>query len=338
MDEQADLKDYDPDQDPEERRLVRKGLRGLQRDVQDFKSSYMNPENDGIFDTIRQQNELFANVKQTNDACMDSRLLTNVSDMAYKKSQKAARGEGHGQGVDVDDFVSRCISFMRQGDEATAGTTSTQRSRRRRGEANDDDEEEGDIGDALNWEWLGTQACFPVNSRPAVPAFLLGPLSVQKRVRAARVRKERQAKQGPVETTRPEELKAADLEKNEKSNLVNLCKNIYKHMNKVRSTASADAQEEAEHLQDNATPEDVEALLSKHNLCDDEGLELMKFALHPTSFGQTVENLFYISFLVKDNLVGVNLDGKGMISIRRSPTSLFSGYRLPQVCRRRQTK
>lgn len=319
IDEQEDLKHYDPDQDPEERRLALKGMRELTRDLQDSRPNYLNPDNDGLHDTIRQQNELFSSVKQTNDACMDSRLLTNVSDLAYKKSQLAARGEGHGQGIDVDDFVSKCISFMRQGGEPRRGISSTQRTRAGGRGANDDDEEEdGDIGDALNWEWLGTQACFPVNSRPPAPAFLLGPLSVQKRVRAPRVRKERSQKQAHVETTRPEELKVADLERNEKSNLVSLCKNIYKHMNTLRNTASAQAEEEASHLGAESTDADVLKILARHDLCDDGGLQLMKFALHPTSFGQTVENLFYISFLIKDNMVGVNTDEQGMISMRKS--------------------
>jgi len=325
MDEQEDLKHYNPDQDPEERRMVRKGFRELFRNTTGFKSKLMRSDNDGLYDTIREQNELFSNVKQTNDACMDSRLLTTVSDMAYKKSQLAAREEGHGQGVDVDDFVSKCITFMRQGGEPTAPPTSTQRARRRRANVDvedDEEEDENDSGDGLNWAWLGSQACFPVNSRPPAPSFLLGPLSVEKRVRAVRVRKER-PKEGPVTAVRPEELKAADLERNEKSNLVTLCKNIYSQMNRTRARAFTQAQKEADSLPEDASGADGMKILSRNNLCDDEGLELLKFALHPRSFGQTVENLFYISFLIKDNMVGINMDGNGMISMRELPLTIL---------------
>lgn len=319
MDEQQDLKYYNPDQDPLERRILRKGLRDLGSTIQDFKATYLNPDNDGLHDTIRQQNELFETVRQTNDACMDSRLLTAVSDLTYKKSQKAARGEGYGQGIDADDFVSKCISFMRQGGAPTAAPTSTQRVRRRGGRADeDDDDEDEDIGDALNWQWFGFQACFPVNSRPPTPAFLLGPLSVQKRVRAPRVRKERSQRQGPVETTRPEELKAADLERNEKSNLTSICTNLHMHMKKTTEKAKVRVDEELQTMF-NRPPSEEEGfeLLAKYNICDDEGLDLIKFALHPTSFGQTVENLFYISFLIKDNHVGLKIDSKGRPSMRK---------------------
>eukprot|EP00045_Choanoeca_perplexa_P018161 m.280697 g.280697 ORF g.280697 m.280697 type:complete len:236 (+) comp17736_c0_seq18:441-1148(+) len=37
-----------------------------------------------------------------------------------------------------------------------------------------------------------------------------------------------------------------------------------------------------------------------------------KFAFNPKSFSQTVENIFYISFLVKDNYVAVSYDDEGL--------------------------
>jgi hypothetical protein len=36
---------------------------------------------------------------------------------ASRKAKNAAMGDGS-QDVDVDDFISKCISFMRKGDEA----------------------------------------------------------------------------------------------------------------------------------------------------------------------------------------------------------------------------
>lgn len=41
-------------------------------------------------------------------------------------------------------------------------------------------------------------------------------------------------------------------------------------------------------------------------------LSYFEFVLHPTDFGKTVENMFHVSFLVKDGQVGIDLDDKGL--------------------------
>jgi hypothetical protein len=74
--------------------------------------------------------------------------------------------------------------------------------------------------------------CFPHNLRPAVPGFLLGPLSVQKRARKPIQRRERLQKRNPADVVRPEELQKEDLEKVENSNLTTLCRNIRETLRK----------------------------------------------------------------------------------------------------------
>lgn len=73
--------------------------------------------------------------------------------------------EGDGsQDVDVDDFTSKCTSFMRKGDEAlpesnparsSRPATQSQRSRRTQLDS-DGEDDEADDGDAHNWAWLGS--------------------------------------------------------------------------------------------------------------------------------------------------------------------------------------
>ena len=49
-----------------------------------------------------------------NEILNQTRILKHL---ASKKAKNAALGDGS-QDVDVDDFISKCISFMRKGDEA----------------------------------------------------------------------------------------------------------------------------------------------------------------------------------------------------------------------------
>jgi hypothetical protein len=39
--------------------------------------------------------------------------------------------------------------------------------------------------------------------------------------------------------------------------------------------------------------------------------------VNPKLFGQIVENLFYVSFLMKDGLVGIEFDSDGIPSLRK---------------------
>lgn len=315
---------YDPDQDVDERRRIRKGLRDLTKETQDLATEYVVPASNGLRDAIRRADELFTSVKQTSDATIDSRLLVTAGDLALKKTQQLVHGDGS-QAIDIDEFVSKCIAFMKNG----AGDrlySSTQR-RRANGQVrniveDDDAEDEEDVGDALDWEWLGTQACFPSNSRPPVPSFLLGPLSLQKRTRAPRARRER-LQRNNAEEVRPQELQAADLERSDNNNLRKVVIGLHKHLNKTIREGEAKVNEEA-----NEDMSEVEmlSLMHKHNVSDDGGVSLFRFAINPHSFGQTVENLFHVSFLIRDSLVCVEQDGNGLPTLRKSVCHAIDAY------------
>ena len=284
----------------------------------------MTPCSNGLLDTLNKANEIFSGVKQTSDATLDSRLLVSTADLSVKRTQHLNIGDA-APGIDVNDFINKCITFMRKGDASSQGARSTQR--RRIGDDNHDSAEEGsaDEGDAFNWEWLGRQACFPNNLRPPVPGFLLGPLSVQKRVRAQTQRRERLQKRDPRDAVRPEEIKAGAIEKSENSNLTALCRQIRALLDYVQVEGQKNAEAEAT---EDMTEDEIRALMTKHNVSDDGGVSLFRFVINPKSFGQTVENMFYVSFLIKEAAASIQFDSNQLPTLRRYSLPIESVTRL----------
>jgi hypothetical protein len=200
----------------------------------------------------------------------------------------------------------------------------------------DDDGSDSDNGDALDWALLGREACFPANTRPPVSSFLLGPLSVQRRIRATqqRARSQRQPV-GPA--TRPQEVKETDLPASENTNLSSLVKSIKSRLEEhiKAGTEGVDA-ELSEIAEDDLDDEDQAAAFRRFRVAATPGGEaavgLLDFAINPRDFGQTVENLFYISFLVREGNAQVVKDEDGLPLLGLSPPffpglfSIFSMY------------
>ncbi|EGC47244.1 nuclear protein Qri2/Nse4 [Histoplasma capsulatum var. duboisii H88] len=299
---------YDPDQDPEERRKIRKGFRDLVTNLNDSRAEYLQPGSDGIRTTLDKANELYKSVKQTSDATIDSRLLVSAADLSYRRTAKAVLGDGE-TGIDVDEFVSKCISFMRQGPRGEGYSLSSTQRRRRRITGNDPNEEDSDEeGDPLNWDWLGRKACVPNNLRPSLSGFLLGPLSVQKRFRQQSQRRARQARLDPSQNVQPQDVKETDTDKQEVSNLTTMCTDIREILVKTQTHSETLVNEELCRMGSDVSEDVIKEVMSKHAISDDGGVPLFRFCINPKSFGQTVENLFYISFLVRDGSVGISLD------------------------------
>lgn len=305
---------FDPDQDEGERRQIRKGLRDLTRDINDSRSEYMQAGNHGILTTIKKANEIFTKIKQTTDATIDSRLMVNAADLSYKKTTRLALGDV-ATGIDVDEFVSKCISFMRQGTQSPGAASNGTQGRapcasgatqRYNG---DSDDEEG--GEPLDWDSLGRAACLQHNSRPSVSGFLLGPLSVEKRVRAPIQRRARE-RIDPSQAVRPQELREEDLDKQETTNLTSMCTQIHSLLAQAQRNGVKLAEAELEKYSAEDLDGDlVHEIMDKYNVADNGGVPLFRFCINPKSFGQSVENLFYISFLIRDGMVGISTDSRG---------------------------
>ncbi|KAI4744452.1 hypothetical protein E4T50_05206 [Aureobasidium sp. EXF-12298] len=297
---------YDPTQDQHERQEIKKKSRALEREFNENRDLYLK-DGSQLESVIDRANEVFSGVKQTSDATVDSRLFIGISDVLYKSSAQLTLGD-NSTGLDIDDFVSKCIMFMKN-DHGNASATSTQRRRQRQSRRNDDDDEDEDQdpNDVLDWAHLGTHACFPFNLRPPAPSFLLGPLSVQKKLRAQTQRRARQRRDSTVREVRPEALTERDLQTSENNALTTLCSNI-KEILDVHCRVASEAVEALGDVDD----DEILAEMKRHRIARTGGPSLFDFAINPHSFGQTVENIFYISFLIKEGNVGLDMDDDGL--------------------------
>jgi hypothetical protein len=247
---------------------------------------------------VDHQNELMDRVRQPADAMVDSRTMLTLSETVKKRTAQAAARSTQVR-IDPSKFMSKLIRFM--GQNQAAG----------RVQDNDDSEVETDMD--LNWNALGDLA-FAGNRRPAVPSFLVGPLSVEKRVRITQ-RSVRQRREAAPVVSRPEELKPEDMEKSETSQITVLCDKIKERLTSVHNEGLAGLEAGQN---DVSSEKEAARLLHKHHLSSNYEVPLLEFVINPHSFAQTVENLFHISFLVKDGFVLVSTDEDGFPTLSKS--------------------
>ena len=275
----------------------------------------MKPGNDGILHSIQDLGRSLGKVKQTSDAVMEAKALVYASELATKRLDNSLYGSSD-VGLDVDQFVSKCIFFMKNGGNTTdenAGSATQARNRRQTATQAEDGDDDDDTGDGLDWAILGREACFPSNRRPAVSGFLLGPLSVQKRARAT-VRRGKSQRQPTGPATRPQELTQADLQQSENSNLTHVVKGIRSRLQHHIETAS---QELETQLDESATEFEIDLACRERRIYqtpddNEAAVSLFDFVVNPSSFGQTVENIFYTSFLIKEGNLKVLHSDEGL--------------------------
>lgn len=301
---------FDPNQNPEERREVKRRFRELERDFIENREELKNDSGQRLTKTVEEANKIFSNVKQTGDACPDSRLLVNVGDLAYKKSA-ALVSDDNRIGIDLDEFLSKALSYIRSGaDRAVA-------SQRQAHDLDDYDEEQAE---PLDWDYLGRYACYPYNARPPVPSFLLGPLSLEKKQRAPTQRRARQEKDNSREA-RPEALTSQDLTQSDQNSLTTQCTEIRQHLKSRVKRGLATVGKEGITSSETASTARGKALLEEVGLRHADGqtgVPLFRYVVNPQSFGQTIENLFYVSFLIKEGGAGLALDDEGLPVLRKS--------------------
>ena len=222
----------------------------------------------------------------------------------------------------MDEFLSKCITYMRNGgpvnDGNEPGPTGSRRRRARERADSDDEGEDSMHGELLDWESLGRHACFPHNARPAVPSFLLGPLSVQKKQRTQTQRQPRQAKDAPGREARPEALTKDDLQQSDENGLTAICTRIKRHLEQHVEQAQHTL-ERAGFGEEDLGTEPLKAAMRKCRVTNTGGPSLFDYVVNPRSFGQTIENMFYVSFLIKEGAIGIQPDEDHMPTLGACP-------------------
>ncbi|ESK86219.1 nuclear protein qri2 [Moniliophthora roreri MCA 2997] len=238
---------YDPDQDPDEKRAVRRGYREFDKRFE----GNTQRTTEWLIEGVKQSNDLFKQVKNPGEATLDSNILVRLTTSAHQNARNLKSGSGS---FDVDDFLSKLFTLMGGHRKDKRNPNSS------------DNEDEGNS--ALDWAMMGRNALAKSRRVPMV-SFMLGPLSIEqkKRVTVKRAKLEK----NDVDAKKPQEIKEEDISRAE-----------------------------------NETTKNVSIIANK---LDELGkINLFRFFINPKDFAQSVENLFYLSFLIRDGKVAVSLD------------------------------
>ncbi|KZT19054.1 hypothetical protein NEOLEDRAFT_1246067 [Neolentinus lepideus HHB14362 ss-1] len=255
---------YDPDQDPEEKRAVRRNYRDLHKDTEGANHNDYTAEE--LAAKVKRADSLFHQVRAPQEATLDSHFLVMASNMGAQKARAMKSGAG---AFDVDDFVAKLVTFM--------GGRSQELP------PDDSDVEDLDEGDApLDWDKIARKALAKSRRVPAMD-FMLGPLSIEAKKR--NISKRAKLEKNEEEKRKPQEIHEEDITRSENETTKNVVS--------------------------------IERLLEQQ----ESPINLFRFIVNPHDFGQSVENLFYLSFLIRDGKCALDTEsGEPTILLCEPPT------------------
>ncbi|KAN0061206.1 hypothetical protein ACQY0O_006941 [Thecaphora frezii] len=248
----------------EESKRLRSGYRDLQAQAEDAKKNLASYGPQHLVRLLSESEKLYDRIKEPNDALLDSKFLLNMSEMGTQMMKTVKLDGG---AFDVDDYVTRLARFV--GGQAAPIRPQALRNGHANGGGGDHSDEDSEVEDEKDperWDWdkLGRTAASFSRRAPTLD-FLLGPLLIEQKSRKVTRRQPTEISTAP--RAAPAQIRQTDLQQNKESDT----------SIQVRRVAK---------------------LLSEH--AGAHGIGLFRFAINPESFSNTVENLFYISFLIKE--------------------------------------
>ncbi|EEB95416.1 hypothetical protein MPER_05619, partial [Moniliophthora perniciosa FA553] len=257
---------YDPDQDPDEKRAVRKGYREFDKrfEAEIITRGNTQKTTEWLIEGVKQSDDLFKRVKNPGEATLDSNLLVRLTTSAHQNARNLRSGSG---AFGIDDFLSKLVTFM-------GGRKMDQRNPNF---SDDDDEDDS----PLEWEKIGRKAVAKSRRVPVV-GFMLGPLSIEQKKRAAV--KRAKLEKNKADEKKPQEIKEEDISRSGNETTKNVA--ISRPQSLIHRQIASKLEEMGE-------------------------INLFRFFINPNDFAQSVENLFYLSFLIRDGKVALDSDEKG---------------------------
>ncbi|XP_032221894.2 non-structural maintenance of chromosomes element 4 homolog A isoform X2 [Nematostella vectensis] len=266
---------FDPQANPGERLRVRYEYRELIAATEKNRHEFIRPDSRGLHKALDQGEELFSKVKQTREAVLDSHFLVVSSTLGAQQVQQL---QTHLVKFEPEVFAAKLITFM-------GGRNLTNQ--------DDDDDDDGTLSrrrqrevPPLDWNKLGEKVSSKFRKTPSL-TFMFGPLAFD-----------------PPEKKKPQQ-RAKKTDKPDASQKV-----IPSQLDKIESQEEATTKEVTRVyscLVKATVPTDVNG--------DLEPVCFFNFVINPDSFGQTVENIFHLSFLIKEGRASISLkDGLPYIS------------------------
>ncbi|CAI5759556.1 unnamed protein product [Candida verbasci] len=215
-------------------------------------------------------------IKDTKVHLEDSEVFKEASDFAALNARNIKFGNNL-ISLDDLDFLKHLKKFAKTNGSAIIND-----------DLDDDDEEEEEediiegehIFNQTNWLSLG-MLYYQVSKKPISVDFLNGPIESERKKINQRSRNIDDTKGGSSTTAR--QVEASDIQDNEEKNTAYMVRKIYEH-----------------YIQND----------------DGSGIIFYRFFINPFSFSQSIENLFFTSFLIKDGRLKL-YDNDGIPTIKR---------------------